>query len=388
MTLLISYDRKTKRIFANDQSTIDLLRNGNIGVIEGRELRLMVEEALYIIDVRKALCIDSTTGAAMTFNDIAGEFVKNKKLMARYFTYKDWKDRGLMIKGPSEKAKAEEQTSVKKYPAADLKLKGVKLHGVFFPEDMTTVVDDPELGRKIYEEHWLGQYGTYKVTGHGTLNKLDVYETLLLADMGALEVKNYSRRQVMDVAVERRSDSGKMYDVYRDWRSKGYVIKTGFKFGTHFRVYFPGASPVKNGPEWVHSKHVLHVFPRDAKLLISEWARAIRVAHSVKKTFILAIPGKSRKKKLAIDYVLYHRKNGDVELPDRDAPHYAMLSLGENEYIGGNELAAVINEARSRKLELVLAIADRETSVTYYKVRMVALPRSEYEYYEIDWMQP
>ena len=190
------------------------------------------------------------------------------------------------------------------------------------------------------------------------------------------------------IVYYRRSDSQKLYDVYRDWRSKGYVIKSGFKFGTHFRVYFPGASPVKSDSEWIHSKHVLHVFPRDTKLLISEWARAIRVAHSVRKTFILAIPGKSRMKKLAIDYVLYHRHNGNIEVPGTDSPRYAMLSLGENEYIGGSELAAVINETKSRKLELIIAIADRETSVTYYKVRRISLPKSDYEYYEIDWMQP
>ena len=65
-----------------------------------------------------------------------------------------------------------------------------------------------------------------------------------------------------------------------------------------------------------------------------------------------------------------------------------MLSLGEEEYIGGSELSAIINEAKEQKLELIIAIADRETAVTYYKVRMIELEGSDYEYYEIDWMQP
>ena len=388
MTLEIVYDRKRKRLFATDQSTIDILKNGNIGSYENNTLDLMVEEALYLVDVRKAVCTEIGSGKAMTFNDIAEEFIKKSKLMARYFTYKDWKDRGLMIRPPAPGLVSSQSATVKKYPASELRLKEVHFEGVFFPGDMTTVIDDPAAGQEIYEKYWLGQFGTYKVAGHGTLNKLDVYETLFLADEGALRIRNYSRKQVMDVAIARRFDSQKLYDVYRDWRSKGYVIKSGFKFGTHFRVYFPGASPVKTDSEWIHSKHVLHVFPRDTKLLISEWARAIRVAHSVRKTFILAIPGKSRRKKLAIDFVLYHRHNGNIEVPGSDSPRYAMLSLGENEYIGGSELAAVINEARSRRLELILAIADRETSVTYYKVRIISLPKSDYEYYEIDWMQP
>ena len=151
---------------------------------------------------------------------------------------------------------------------------------------------------------------------------------------------------------------------------------------------FPHQVCNKDDPSWVHSKHVIHVFPRDAKLLISEWARVIRVAHSVRKTFILAIPGKSRAKRLAIDFVLYHRKGNGIETPADSKPRFGMLSLSEEEYIGGSELSAIINEAKEQKLELIIAIADRETAVTYYKVKRIELEGSSYEYYEIDWLQP
>ena len=60
-------------------------------------------------------------------------------------------------------------------------------------------------------------------------------------DNGVLEVANMTKEA--DSRRSRRrggSDFQKLYDVYADWRSKGYVIKTGFKFGTHFRIYFPG----------------------------------------------------------------------------------------------------------------------------------------------------
>jgi len=39
-------------------------------------------------------------------------------------------------------------------------------------------------------------------------------------------------------------------------------------------------------------------------------------------------------------------------------------------------------------LELLLAICDRETSVTYYQVKRIEVPGSKYEYYEIEWVQP
>jgi tRNA splicing endonuclease len=65
-----------------------------------------------------------------------------------------------------------------------------------------------------------------------------------------------------------------------------------------------------------------------------------------------------------------------------------MLSLSEEEYIGGSEFAAAMRAARGMKLDLILAIADRETAVTYYRVKQIRLHGSENEYYEIDWMQP
>ncbi len=388
MALLIELDRKVGEIYSTDQATIDILQNGYIGERRHGRLVLEPEEALYIIDVRKAECYSS--GKKLEFNDVALFFSGRSKLMARYFTYKDWRDRGLLLKSP-EVAKRQKKggfVPVKRYPAGQLKLKHAKLRGVFFRDDLVTVVGSGGAGREIYSDYWFGQYGTYKASDRGVLNKLDIYETLFLVDSRVLGVEGYSRSDLFDMAVKRRSDFPKLYSVYSDWRSNGYVAKTGFKFGTHFRIYFPGARPKGEGNSWVHSKHVVHVFPRDTKLLISEWARAIRVAHSVRKTFILAIPGRSRQKKMSVDFLLYYRRSGEAENPDVDSPRYAMLSLSEDEYIGGAELSNIIHEAGSFRCELVIAIADRETAVTYYKARRIELERSGYEYYEIDWMQP
>jgi tRNA-intron endonuclease len=386
--LELNYDNKDCTIYASDQSTIDILKDGYFGTYKANKLYLMPEEALYLIDVRKAECTSVSTKQKMTFNELATLSIKSKKLVARYFTYKDWRDRGLIAKDASFDAKQNTKTPIKKYPASQTKVGDYKLSGTFFPEDMTTIADESDDGKRIYNDLWFGQYGTYKIGEHGVLNKLDVYETVYLIDSGVLKVTSHTRSEIFNIAYKRRSDFPKLYQVYNDWRGKGYVVKTGFKFGTHFRIYFPGARPIRDDPSWVHSKHVVHVFPRDVKLLISEWARAIRVAHSVRKTFILAIPGKSRRKSMEIDFLLYHRKGKGTENPKEDSPKYAMLSISEDEYIGGSELSAIINEAKLRKLELIIAIADRETAVTYYKVRRIDLPRSEYEYYEIDWMQP
>ncbi len=390
MTLILKYDSKSHSAYSTDQSTIDILRNGFIGDYKEGKLSLIPEEALYLMDVRNSECI-TAKGKHIDFVQLAYKNRKSKKFMARYFTYKDWRDRGLIIVPPKRITKEPEEKrslNVKVYPAEKLKLDKFHAYGIFFPDDMVTIIKDESIGKYLYEKQWFGQYGTYKLADHGSLNKLDIYETLFLIDSKRLSVEGYNRQEIIKAGVRMRDDFRKLYAVYKDWRKRGYVVKTGFKFGTHFRIYFPGANPTNQNSEWVHSRHVLHVFPRNSKLLISEWARAIRVAHSVRKTFILAIPGKSRAKTLDIDFILYHREKGKIEDPKTVYPKYSMLSLSENEYIGGSELSAIISKSQSMNLELIIAIMDRETAVTYYKVRKINLPLSRYEYYEIDWMQP
>jgi len=374
-------------IRAEDQSTRDILAKGFFGREEDRRLRLGIFEALYLIDVRNASC--KSKGTEVTFDSLASKFSGSKRFIARYFTYKDWRDRGLIIKDTDFQYTATNKSPVKQYPNGSITLPHKKAHGVFFPSDLTTLLDDKEVGRELYDKNWLGQYGSYKAADRGQLNKLDIYETVFLLEKGVLTVSNATRAEIVRAASARRRDFGRLYDVYRDWREKGYVIKTGFKFGTHFRVYFPGAKPTKNDDAgWTHSKHVIQVFPKESRLLISEWARAIRVAHSVRKTFILAVPGNAKEKRLSPDFILYHRRGGDAENPEVSSPRYVMISLGEEEYIGGREFAGAIKEAKEMKLEPVLAITDRETAVTYYKVRQIKLPGSDSDYYEIDWMQP
>ncbi len=372
---------------AADQSTRDILKRGFFGVPKGTGLELSVEETLYLMDSRNADC--KRGDREVTFNDVAAKHWDDAKFIARYFTYKDWRDRGLVARDPDTKHKAQGWTKAKLYPASKAPLPKMRLNGTFFKADLMTVVDDSDAAAKLFKSYWIGQYGAYKAPERGRLNKLDAYETLFLVEKGMLKLRNATRGELVQYATEQREHFPMLYKVYKDWRDKGYVVKTGFKFGTHFRVYFPGTKPFsKDNANWTHSKHVIHVFPKESRLLISEWARAIRVAHSVRKTFILAVPGRTGKSAVPIDYVLFHRRGGEADSPKKDPPKYAMLSLGEDESIGGRELAAAISTARKKRLELLIAIADRETAVTYYRVRQIELPRSANEYYEIDWMQP
>lgn len=89
-----------------------------------------------------------------------------------------------------------------------------------------------------------------------------------------------------------------------------------------------------------------------------------------------------------MDFLLYHRKKGGIETPKDGSPKYLMYSLTEDEYIGGEELAKALAECEHFGLEMMMAISDRESSVTYYIIKKIDLPTSEYDYFEIEWCQP
>ncbi|MDD5337215.1 MAG: tRNA-intron lyase [Candidatus ainarchaeum sp.] len=392
MGITLYLDRKSGKIAVKEPQDVSSLANGFYGKMEKGIVYLQPEEAMYMLDIRNAKCVDEA-GNTHTFNDLASLFLKKKKLLARYLTFKDWRDRGLMARPSSEAEGNYGRTSAKRYKGGEFKIDSYALQGVFFLDDLITVIDDEASGKELYEKYWIGQFGTYKAAHRGKIAKLDIYETIYLLKHGNLSLKNAKLEDVWAEADERIKYFEDMYSVYEDWRKKGYVLKTGFKFGTHFRIYFPGASPVRENDEWIHSKHVVHVFSRKSKMLISEWSRAIRVAHSVKKTFILAIPGKKldikvNAKRPRLDFLLYHRKKGGIETPKDGQPRFLMYSLSEDEYIGGEELAEALFESKHYGLEVLLAISDRESSITYYAVKRIDLPQSDYEHFEIEWMQP
>ncbi|MDE1798427.1 MAG: tRNA-intron lyase [Candidatus Micrarchaeota archaeon] len=401
MAVELEVDNAAKCVRVREASSVSSLSAGYFGQMKKGVITLGGEEALYLIDIRNAKCRDRA-GNPYSFNEVAA-LLSRPKQMARYLTFKDWRDRGLVARPVEEISQTYGRNALKHYPEGKFGKPGFSLSARFFQDDLMSVNDDDTSAKELYERWWLGQYGTYKAEMRGRLGKMDVYETLFLMKHAGLRLNNAKEKDVMRAAVERRPDFKSLYEVYEDWRLQGFVLKTGFKFGTHFRIYFPGATPVK-GEGWMHSQHVLHVFARESQMLISEWARAIRLAHSVRKTFVLAIPGQKKKSKAAekaikledkakalhtsLDFLLYHRKGVDIENPRSGIPRYLMLSLSEEEYLGGAQLAAAIEDCKRIGLELMLGIADRESSVTYYAVSRIDIPGSEFEYYEIEWVQP
>ncbi|MEA3558506.1 MAG: tRNA-intron lyase [Candidatus Thermoplasmatota archaeon] len=73
------------------------------------------------------------------------------------------------------------------------------------------------------------------------------------------------------------------FRTYTDLRSRGYLPRTGFKYGAHFRVY------TKISLE-DHSKFLVHCVDRDRTFTWEELSRTMRLSHSVRKRFLFSIP--------------------------------------------------------------------------------------------------
>lgn len=405
----VSWDPK-KGLWAETPEGIERLNKNFFGSLEKGSGRiwLSVEEALYCINFMNAVCIRD--GEPVTFNGVASFYSRDEpRLFIRYNAYRDWRDRGLILRrvadaGPGRLARKRPR-GMKRYPSRAMEKPSLKAGAVWYSDSFFSVVEDSAAGSMLFNEHWFGQLGVYR-QGRGDLLKLNFLETVFLARHCGLRVrdsvtgKELSHSRILREVVGKREYSRQLYDVYEDWRLRGYVVKTGFKFGSHFRIYFPGASP-KLSPsggdsekEWIHSKHVLHVFPKDQRLIISEWARAVRVAHSVRKTFLLSIPEMKKGDYVDYhtDYAAYRRKkqgsNWVRENPKEDSPRYLLVAVSEDDHIGGVELGSLLQKAEKAGLNLLLSITDRETSITYYVLNKVVLPGSKQEYYEIEWMKP
>lgn len=71
---------------------------------------------------------------------------------------------------------------------------------------------------------------------------------------------------------------------YARLREAGLVVKSGFKFGTHLRAY-------TDDPDRTHAQFLVHCHAPGSSHAWVELSRAVRLAHGVRKRFLLAVVG-------------------------------------------------------------------------------------------------
>lgn len=118
---------------------------------------------------------------------------------------------------------------------------------------------------------------------------LDMKEAVYLTEKKKISVEDskenaLDRESLIKYASKKNKRFYRVYVVYRDMRERGYVVKTGYKFGFDLRVYPRGKKP---GEE--HTKWVIGVHTQDDKFSMPEFSRMVRLSGNLKTTLRIAV---------------------------------------------------------------------------------------------------
>ncbi len=154
------------------------------------------------------------------------------------------------------------------------------------------IVWDPEEGSQLYK---MGYYGKPvgiskpKLLDFNVPLNIDLIEGLYLLEKGLIDVVKSGRKRRLSIR-SMKSLAKKVYDdfeshyvVYKDLRDKGYIVLSGIKFGCEFAVY-------ERGPGIDHAPYLVSVRETDESLTSTDIVRAGRLATTVRKRFIVAVP--------------------------------------------------------------------------------------------------
>ncbi len=104
-------------------------------------------------------------------------------------------------------------------------------------------------------------------------------ETLFLIEREKIDI-GLSFTEALKKLSRKQRNLAERFSVYRDMRSKGYILKSGLKFGCDFRVYNQNDK---------HARWLLFVNKDSAKLQWKNFSGMARVANSTKKNVLVAI---------------------------------------------------------------------------------------------------
>jgi tRNA-intron endonuclease, archaea type len=165
------------------------------------------------------------------------------------------------------------------------------------------VVWDIEASRRLFKEGYYGKpLGIPKPKDFefDAPLILDLMEGYYLVTKKVIEVENQagkelSAKELHEVCEASYPEFAGKFAVYRKLREEGYVVTPGIKFGSDFAVY-------EHGPGIDHAPYIVEVMSPQSKMTATSMVRSGRLATTVRKQFIIAIPDEERK---AIDFLRY-----------------------------------------------------------------------------------
>jgi tRNA-intron endonuclease len=156
------------------------------------------------------------------------------------------------------------------------------------------LVTDPECVARLQSGHNFGK-------PIGPTLQLSLIEAAFLSELGFLKLSDAKTgRSVTVASLKRRArdlqpDFDLRLDAFKDMKARGLIVKTGFKYGSHFRAY-------EGDPGKQHARYLVHAVPNDYTAMWPEVSRAVRLAHGVKKEILLGRVGEK-----GVEYVSLSR---------------------------------------------------------------------------------
>lgn len=144
-------------------------------------------------------------------------------------------------------------------------------------------------GRVIIEDS--DRFGELEQVGYGEREGkkliLKDYEGLYLLYTGRIQLKEDGADISFDSLAERAQsaarDAWTKFMIYRDLRSRGYIVKDGFGFGTDLRVYERGDFPAKA------AKFVVFALDEGTEREVGDLSESVRQIIRMGKEAIVAV---------------------------------------------------------------------------------------------------
>jgi tRNA-intron endonuclease, archaea type len=332
---------KNDRVSLGPEALPDLFEQGYFGRPKGKGLELSLVEGAYLLDRSRIRIFSGGTELEFkAFFQAASSLEKGFEF--RYVVYKDLRERGYYVQpgrpdfrvyprgGHPGKTPAEFYVLViserMSLPLHEL-IEPVRVAGQMRKKLMLAIVDEESditfyeakekaMSGKMIEEEKGGMAtlledrvvlwdanASRRLHDHGFYGKpigerlqLSLVESAYLLENGLIEIVTRSGEPIdlqgfMTKARQIENEFDLKYGVYKDLRDRKLVVKTGFKFGTHFRVY----KQVDRLEKVPHSEYLVHTVPWDHIFLPPVLSRAVRLAHSVRKQMVFAYPNESVK---------------------------------------------------------------------------------------------
>ena len=165
------------------------------------------------------------------------------------------------------------------------------------------VIWDIETSRRLFKEGFYGKpLGIPKPRDFDFEAPLilDLMEAYFLSTKRAIEIKDQSgneltTKQLQEVCAASYADFDQKFMVYKELRTAGYVVTPGIKFGSDFAVY-------EHGPGIDHAPYIIEVMDPDSHITATSMVRSGRLATTVRKQFIMALPNLRKK---SVEFLRY-----------------------------------------------------------------------------------